>query len=105
MRKIWIFVLALVLALQALPVGAKAATEDAHDELYKRTRKSYTASLSAYGKSSFHGYCATLVAYQLRYNGITKYAELSNGNEMYDRYKNKQRSSGGYYIHPYSAKE
>lgn len=105
MRKIWIFVLALVLALQALPVGAKAATEDAHDELYKRTRKSYTASLSAYGKSSFHGYCATLVAYQLRYNGITKRAELCNGNEMYDRYKNKQVSSGGYYIHPYAAKE
>lgn len=104
-RRIWILALVLVMALQALPMGAAAAAEDVHTELYNRTRKSYTSSLASYGKSSFHGYCATLVAYQLRYNGITKRAELCNGNEMYDRYKNQERSSGGYYIYPYSAKK
>lgn len=104
-RRIWVAVLALVLALSALPVGAGAKAEDAATQLYNKTRRSYTSSLASYGKPSFYGYCATLVAYQLRYNGITKYAELCNGNEMYDRYKNKTRSAGGYYIHPYSAKD
>lgn len=103
-RRIWILALVLALALSALPVSAGATADDAKDELYKRTRKSYASSLASYGKSSFHGYCATLVAYQLRYAGITKKTELCNGNEMYDRYKNKKLSSGGYYIHPYSAK-
>lgn len=104
-RRMWILVLVLVMALSALPVSAGAKAEDAATQLYNKTRRSYTSSLASYGKSSFYGYCATLVAYQLRYNGITKYAELCNGNEMYDRYKNKTRSAGGYYIHPYSAKE
>ena len=102
-RRIWILALVLVMLISALPVGA--AAEDARSELYKKTRKSYTSSLASYGKSSFHGYCATLVAYQLRHAGITKKAELCNGNEMYDRYKNKEMSSGGFYIQPYSAKD
>lgn len=104
-RRICTYFLALVMALSLFPVTAKAKAEDAETQLYNKTRRSYTASLASYGKSSFHGYCATLVAYQLRYNGITKKAELCNGNEMYDRYKNKVSSSGGYYIHPYSAKD
>lgn len=104
-RRIYIVALVLMMALSAIPVTASAKAEDAQAQLYNRTRKSYTSSLASYGKSSFHGYCATLVAYQLRYNGITKSAELCNGNEMYDRYKNKERSSGGYYIHAYSAKD
>lgn len=103
-RRIWILALVLAMALSALPVAAGAEADDAASELYTRTRKSYASSLASYGKSSFHGYCATLVAYQLRHAGITKKLELSNGNEMYDRYKNKTVSSGGYYIHPYSAK-
>ena len=103
-RRMWILALVLVMVLSALPVSAGATAEDVHTQLYKRTRKSYTASLASYGRSSFHGYCATLVAYQLRHAGITRSLELCNGNEMYDRYKNKEHSSGGYYIHPYSAK-
>lgn len=104
-RRILTVALVLMMALSIFPVTAAAKTQDAETQLYNKTRRSYTASLASYGKSSFHGYCATLVAYQLRHNGITKKAELCNGNEMYDRYKNKERSSGGYYIHPYSAKD
>ena len=72
-RRIWILALVLVMLISALPVGA--AAEDARSELYKKARKSYTSSLASYGRSSFHGYCATLVAYQLRHAGITKKAK------------------------------
>lgn len=103
-RRIWIPVLALVMALCALPVTAGAAANDAASELYRSTRSSYTASRGSYGKS-FHGYCGTMVAYQLRYCKITKGVDKMDGNQMYDLYKKKTRSSGGFYINPYSAKK
>ena len=104
-RRVFTIALVLMMALSIIPMTASAESDDAATQLYNRTRRSYVSSLAAYGKSSFHGYCATLVAYQLRYSGITKSAEMCNGNEMYDRYADKEITTGGYYIHAYSAKE
>lgn len=103
-RRICFLVLALIMALCALPVTAGAAANDAASELYKATRRSYTSSRASYGKS-FHGFCGTMVAYQLRQGKITKGVDKMDGNALYDHYKNKTSSSGGYYINPYSAKK
>ncbi|MBQ3252129.1 MAG: hypothetical protein IJB02_02680 [Oscillospiraceae bacterium] len=104
-RKVWITLLALVLALGMVPVSAAAASPEAAEALYESTRRSYTASLSSAGKASFHGFCGTMVAYQLRHLKITGKVEKADGNKMFDRFKKKERSSGGYYITPYSAKK
>lgn len=103
-RRIWILALALVMALCALPVTAGAAAQDAASELYKSTRRSYTASRASYGKS-FHGYCGSMVAYQLRHSKITKDVVKMDGNQMYDYYKDKLSSTGGFYINAYSARK
>lgn len=102
--KIWMLVLMLVMALWALPVAADAASKDAASQLYQATRRSYTASRASYGKS-FHGFCGTMVAYQLRQGKITKWVEKMDGNALYDHYEGKATSSGGFYIKPYSAKK
>lgn len=102
-RRLWILALVLVMALCALPVSAGAAANDAASQLYKATRKSYTSSRYSYGKS-FHGFCGTMVAYQLRHAKITKYVDKMDGNQMFDLYKNMQVTSGGYRVKPYSAK-
>ena len=104
-RRVWMILLALALAMAALPLGAAATTQEAEAALYAATRRSYTASLGSYNKGSFHGYCGTMVAYQMRHLKITRSVEKADGNRMFDKYKNKERSSGGYYITPYSAKK
>lgn len=104
-RRFWIFALVLMLVFGATPFAASAASEDAASQLYASTRRSYTKSLSSSGRGSFHGYCGTMVAHQLRAVGITSSAEVCDGNQMYDRFKNREVSSGGYFVTAYSAKE
>ena len=85
-RRVWVILLALVLAMAALPLGAAATTQEAEDALYAATRRSYTASLGSYNKGSFHGYCGTMVAYQMRHLKITRSVEKADGNRMFDKY-------------------
>lgn len=103
-QKIISLMLVLVLVLGLLPVTAQAASQDEKDSLYRDTRRSYTYAIGRFGQGSFHGLCGTMVAYQLRYLGITKSVNKADGNVMFDRYKNDQVSTGGFYITPYNGK-
>lgn len=104
-RKLWALMLTALLVLTALPFAADAATEEDAAQLYASTRRSYTSSLASAGKESFHGLCGTMVAYQLRKMGVTRYAEVCNGNQIYDHFARKDMTSGGYYVNAYSAQE
>jgi len=104
-QRILSVVLAFMLFFGLLPVTAQAASQDEKDSLYRETRKSYTFATSKSGQSSFHGFCGTMVAYQLRYVGITKSANKADGNKLFDRYKNQEQSTGGFYITPYSGRD
>ena len=104
-RRCWALVLSVVLLLGVLPMVSEAATEDPVVQIRNSTRRSYTSSRAAAGVSSFNGLCGKMVAYQLRYLGITRSAEIVNGNQMYDRYSEMDMTSGGYYISAYSAQD
>ena len=104
-QKIISVLLVFVLVLGLLPMTAQAASQDAADALCRDTKQSYRYATSRSGQSSFHGLCGTMVAYQLRYLGITKSVNKCDGNKMYDRYKNQQVTTGGFYTTPYSGKK
>lgn len=104
-QKIISLVLVFLLVLGLLPMTAQAASQEEKDILYRETRRSYTFATGRFGQSSFHGLCGTMVAYQLRYVGITKSANKADGNKLFDRYKNLEQATGGYYITPYSASQ
>jgi len=102
-KRIWALVLCAVLLLSILPVCALAANEN--EMLIEKTRKSYESGLEATGQESFHGLCGTMVAYQLKYFGVSIYPEAWDGNKQYDNYAGKNITSGGYYVDAYPATE
>lgn len=103
-RRVWALVLAAALMLGATPLAAYAVTEE-EEALIQATKKSYRSGLAATGKSSFRGLCGAMVSYQLRYFGITRYAELWNGNKQFDNHAASPITSGGYYTDAYPAGE
>ena len=104
-RRLWALALSLVLTLSVLPMVSNAVTEDPAAQIQESTRSSYTASLAAVGASSFNGLCGTMVGYQLQYLGITRGADIADGNQMFDRYAKQDMTTGGYYISAYSAQD
>ena len=104
-RRLWALVLSVVLLLGALPLVSNAAAQDPTAQIRNTTRRSYTSSRASAGVSSFNGLCGKMVAYQLRYLGITRSAEMVNGNQMFDRYAGMDMTSGGYYVIAYSAQD
>ena len=104
-QRILSVMLVFMLVLGLLPLTAQAASQEQRDQLYRDTRQSYTNSLSWFGQGSFHGVCGTMVAYQLRYVGITKSANKADGNKMFDLYKNQVQTTGGYFVTPYGSDE
>lgn len=103
MKRILTLILSLVLLVGIIPLGAKAAGEEA--ALIEKTQKSYEFGLEASGLEKFHGYCGTMVGYQLQYFGVTTYPERWDGNKQFDNFALLEQTSGGYYIDAYPAGE
>lgn len=103
-KRILALVMSLVLLFTAIPFGASAQeTEDAR--IRTQIRRVYRRALSAAGKTSFNGYCGLMTGYQLWALGVTPYPITLDGKDMYDYYKNRELSAGGYPVKPYPARE
>lgn len=91
----------------ATPVSAvsdQAERETVADTIIQQIRNAYKQSLRASGKSSFHGYCGAMVSWQTYCLGIDKQVYYCNGNDQYDMYNDMEKTTGGYSIDAYSAK-
>lgn len=71
----------------------------AENEIIEQIKNTYS-SLS--GKP-FNGYCGAFVAKELQSLGVTKKAQQQNGKDMYDQFKNADKTDTGYYIEAYAA--
>lgn len=96
---------AVALLLVALPRTALAATEEDKAALRESTRQNYLKSRAAAGVDSFAGHCGKMTSYQIWKQGINSYLYSTDGNKQFDTYKDKAKSTGGYYISAYSAEE
>ena len=100
-KRITSALLALVLLVALIPVQHVSAM--AVSELETQVRDTYRMACSKAGVSSFNGYCAWFVNWQLVILGINSSYVSGNGKDEFDNYKNRTQSSGGYYITAYPA--
>lgn len=109
MRKVLAAMLCVILVFGMLPVGVAAQeTKQSFslvEAIEQEARSSYYKSQKSAGKKSFHGKCGTMVGHQLYNLGIIKRPTSFSGNKGYDTYADKEKTSGGYYITPYSASD
>ena len=95
--------LALALALVVALIPAQYVSAMTADELETQVRNTYREACTRANTSSFNGYCAWLVNWQLVILGINSSYVSGNGKDEFDNYKNDTMSNGGYYITPYAA--
>ena len=91
-----LMILSIAIPLLTLPAEA------AYDWSAQIT-DTYSKCLTKAGRSSFNGYCATYVNWQLVVLGINKSYVSGNGNKEFDNYKNKTTTTGGYSVKAYPA--
>ena len=94
--------LAVLMVLAALSPAASLAAPS-ENEITRQIRKTYQKALSSFGRSSFDGYCGTLISSQIQILGITSGTVHGNGNEQYDQYCSQEVTSGGYRVTAYPA--
>ncbi len=107
-KKILPMLLALLLVTAAMsvlitPIEADAAKAMTVEELKENVIFSYEQAKKLSGRSSFNGYCGTMVGYQLKGLGINTNLWAVDGNKHYDHYINMKETSTGYKITCYSA--
>lgn len=101
--RIFSLALAIMLLFSVLPTSAGAADSTEVERINTQIKTLYRQTLRASGKTSLHGYCGTMVNWQLYLLGITSTVIGNDGNTEYDYYSVQKYSSGGYRIRPYSA--
>lgn len=97
--------IAAVLTLAAVICPVSAEEQPRQEILMEQTRKSYEDSKRSAGRDSFAGLCGVLTSHQLYNMGINTTVIGGDGKNQFDLYKNKTRTSGGYTVHPYYARE
>ncbi len=103
--RVLIFALVCALVMGICPFQASAAPITEPDELKQAVEDLYKACLKGAGVKSFRGYCGSMTAWQIYKSGITKRTHGANGNGQYDLYENKEYTTGGYRVRPYSAED
>ena len=93
----------LALAMVVALIPAQYVSAMTADELETQVRNTYREACTRANTSSFNGYCAWLVNWQLVILGINSSYVSGNGKDEFDNYKNDTMSNGGYYITPYAA--
>ena len=106
MRKIWIFLFAMLLLVTSVcPVVAEEEKITPDITLVHEARDLYDQCLLAAGRESFHGFCGLATSYQLWKLGINESLEIHDGNKQFDAYSVMQMTSGGYTVQAYGAPE
>ncbi len=110
--KLRLFSLLLVIVLLAVlvpaPVSAASnstSTKATGKVIETQIRNIYAKCLRGSGRPSFHGYCGSLVSWQLYYLGVDRYRHGGNGNQIYDIYADKSITCGGYKVKAYPVSE
>ena len=101
--RIFSLALAIMLLFSVLPTSAAAAEQSEVDRINSQIKTLYKQTLRNSGMSSLHGYCGTMVNWQLYLLGITSTVIGNDGNTEYDYYSVLDYTSGGYRVRPYSA--
>ena len=103
LKKAFTAALCCLLLLLLVPVPAEAESFSLRDTVIQEAHDSYYQSQATAGKSSFHGTCGLMVSHQLYNLGINKRRISFDGNDNYDYYSSREKTTGGYYINAYSA--
>lgn len=101
-KRVISLLLALVLAATLIPARASAAGDRAL-EIEQQIRSVYRAALRGSGRSSFNGYCGSMVNWQTYLLGIDEYVHGCDGKDEYDHYVRQGTTCGGYKVRPYPA--
>ncbi len=97
--------LILLTIISMLPTTASSVAETEGERISALVTSTYKQALKKSGRSSFHGWCAAAVGWQMQLLGITTKIAGTNGNGMYDFFKNAEYSSGGYKVKAYSSRK
>ena len=104
-KRILALALALALTLTVLlPVTAAAETSK-EQEMMDMIARFYRRTLAARGVSTLGGFCGVVAGYQLYYLGVETWPNPQDGRVMFDYYKNKDVTTGGYSIKAYPASQ
>lgn len=98
-------VLAIMLFMSALPVSAGAADNAEVERINKQIRSLYRQTLRGTGLQSLHGWCGTMVNWQLYFLGINDAVVSNDGNTQYNFYASQDYTSGGYRVRLMSASD
>lgn len=85
--------------------GSAKQTGYANDPLCRQIQDTYKAARKRFRRKSFKGYCGAYVAHQLVVLGINTSYLSASGKNTYDIYRNMDRTTGGYAVIAYSAKQ
>ena len=94
--------LVMALALIMLPATASAAGADAQT-IQKQIESTYRTAQWRSGKSSFNGYCGSLVNWQTYILGIDQSKYGCDGKNEFDLYSQLGMTTGGYRVESYPA--
>lgn len=97
-----LLVLALMAALIPLSASAAATTEE---EIQQQIRSTYRTALHRSGKSSFNGFCGSLVNWQTCILGIDDHVYGCDGKNEFDMYSKMGTTAGGYRVKSYPASQ
>lgn len=92
------FALLLTVGLVSPTPVESAATAS---EIEQQIRQIYRGAQEVYGRSSFHGYCGSMVNAELYLMGINTSLVRNHGNTQYDCYSAMTITSGGYRVRAY----
>lgn len=96
--------LVLVLVFSCIPAPASAESEEISvSAIQKQIKTIYRQALRRTGRNSFHGYCGTIVGWQIYLLGIDTKLHIADGNRMYDLYSKDSITSGGHRTKKYPA--
>lgn len=96
--------LCLLMVVAMLPFGASAASEVEKQRIKRTIIDDYQTTRFATQKFNLGGYCGLMSSWQLYYRGINTYPLINDGNRQFDCYKDMEKTSGGYRVKAYSAK-
>lgn len=95
-------VLALLLLISLVPAPVFAAATEAA-EIQTQIRNTYRKALWNSGKSSFNGFCGSLVNWQTKLLGIDTRVYGCDGKNEYDMYRDMGTTTGGYRVKCYDS--
>lgn len=96
--------LVMALAIVWIPTTASAAGADAQ-AIQKQIESTYRSAQWGSGKSSFNGYCGSLVNWQTYILGIDQNLYGCDGKNEYDLYSQLGMTTGGYRVKSYPASQ